>query len=215
MRRRNRPFDRTETLAMADRARARGRRKKAIILYRSVLAAHPDDLTVHGKIAPLLAAAGERREALASFQRASAGHEKAGFPARALSVIAQAAEVFPEEEPLWDALTRLQLARGTRADAVEALATGGARLMARRDPGTAERVLRRAGRLEPWHPRTTLLLARALAATGRGDDAQRLLGGLAERKRGKERRAARRLAFRLSPSPGNLWRWLRAVVSGR
>jgi tetratricopeptide (TPR) repeat protein len=213
--RRKRTFDRTETLAGADKARARGHRKKAIALYRQVLDVHPDDLTVHGKIAPLLAGSGERSGALASFRAASAGHERAGFPDRALSVLSQAAELFPEEEPLWEDLVRIQLARGRRADAVAALARGGARLLALRSTAAAERVLRRAGGIEPWHPGATRLLARTFAAAGRRADALRLLDGLAVRTLGVERRRARGLALRLAPTPLNLWRWLRAVLTGR
>ncbi|BDG03714.1 tetratricopeptide repeat protein [Anaeromyxobacter oryzae] len=203
------PFDRTETVIAADRARASGRRRKAIALYRAVLQARPDDATVHGKLAPLLAASGERASALASFRAAVSGHLAAGFTDRALAVLAQATEAYPDEEPLWEDVARLQVSRGRRADAVAALSRGGARLVARKAHASAERVLRRAGQLEPWHAETTLTLARALAGTGRRGDAIRLLDGLAERSGGRTRSAARRLAVRLVPGPRTLWRWLR------
>jgi tetratricopeptide (TPR) repeat protein len=203
------PFDRTATVIAADGARARGRRKKAIALYRAVLAASPRDVTVHGKLAPLLASTGDRAAALASFRAAADGHLAAGFTDRALAVLAQATDAYPDEEALWDDLTRLQIARGRRADAVAALARGGARLVARHRHDVAERVLRRAGGLEPWHPETTLALARALAGTGRRKDAARLLDGLASRAAGRPRRDARRLAMQLAPGPRTLWSWLR------
>jgi Tfp pilus assembly protein PilF len=206
---RSKPFDRTATVIAADRARARGRRKKAIALYREVLAAKPDDATVHGKVAPLLAASGEREQALASFRAAASAHLAAGFTDRALAVLAQATEAYPEEEPFWEDVARLQVARGRRADAVAALSRGGARLVARKSYGAAERVLRRAGQLEPWHPETTFALARALAGGGRRADAVRLLDGLAARSTGRPRAAARRLALRLAPGARTLWHWLR------
>lgn len=210
MLRRSAAFDRAAVVAAADRARVRGRRSKAVALYRQVLAVLPEDLAVHGKLAPLLAAGGERAAALASFRKAAAGHERSGFADRALSVLGQAADRFPEEEPLWDEMARLHLSRGRRAAAVGALTRGGEGFLARRDLATAERMLGRAAQLEPWHPEATLLLARVLGRARRGDEALRLLDTLASRTGGRVRARARRLAFRLSPTPVRLWRWLRA-----
>ncbi|ACG71421.1 conserved hypothetical protein [Anaeromyxobacter sp. K] len=202
-------IDRTATLALADRARARGRRRKAVALYQRVLAQHPDDLAVHGKVAPLLAARGDRDGALRSFRAAIDGHRRAGFVDRALAVLAQATEAFPRDDALWDEMANLELSRGRRADAVAALVRGGRTLLAARALGPAERLLHTAGRLEPWHGEATLLLARAWARSGRRRDAVRLLEGLAERTGGRTRAAARALALRLSPTPSRLWRWLR------
>lgn len=207
--RRSAAFDRTEVLAAADRARVRGRRRKAVALYRKVLAVVPEDLTVHGKLAPLLAAGGEREAALASYRKAATGHERSGFADRALSVLGQAVDHFPEEERLWDEMSRLHLARGRRAEAVAALTRGGAGFLARRRLVEAERMLGRATQLEPWHPQATLLLARVLARAGRRDEALRLLDALAALTGGRVRAAARRLAFRLAPTPVRLWRWIR------
>jgi tetratricopeptide (TPR) repeat protein len=209
------PFDRTETLVRADRARARGRHRKAIAAYRQILAVHPDDLTVHGKIAPLLAARGERVPALASFRRATDGHLKAGFVDRALAVLSQAAEHFPEEEPLWTEMAQLHVKRGRRADAVASLVRGGDRLLRHRRLATSEKVLRLALGLEPYQPDASVLLARTVARAGRKPEALALLDGLSARLRGKRLSSVRRLAFRLSPTPRNLWRWLRAAFSGR
>jgi tetratricopeptide (TPR) repeat protein len=206
---RTKRFDRTETVIAADRARTRGRRKKAIALYREVLAAKPDDATVHGKVAPLLAAAGDRVQALASFRSAISTHLATGFTDRALAVLSQATEAYPDEEPLWEDIARIQVARGRCADAVAALSRGGARLVAMKRYGAAERILRRAGQLEPWHPETTLALARALAGGGRRADAVRLLEGLAARSAGRPKAASRRLALRLAPGARTFWRWLR------
>ncbi len=107
-------------------------------------------------------------------------------------------------------MARLHLARGRRAAAVEALTRGGAGLLALRQLDEAERMLGRAAQLEPWHPEATLLLARVLGRARRRDEALRLLDGLAARTGGRVRARARRLAFRLSPTPVRLWRWLRA-----
>jgi tetratricopeptide (TPR) repeat protein len=213
--RKRKPFDRDATLAAADRARARGRRRKAIALYRKVLEADPRDLAVHGKIAPLLARAGRRDDALASFRIAADGQVRAGFADRAISVLRQAAEPYPEEHGLWEEIARLHLLRGRRGDAVAALVDAGSRLRPTRHVDAAEKVLRLALEIEPWQPEATLLLARTLARAGRRGEALALLDGLASRVRGGLHRRTRRLAFRISPTPRNLWRWIRAALGRR
>jgi tetratricopeptide (TPR) repeat protein len=213
--RRKKPFQRTEALAAADRARARGRHKRAIAGYREVLRVHPEDLATHGKLAPLLARRGDRAGALASFRAASDGHVRAGFTDRALAVLAQAADAYPDEEPLWADIARLHLGRGRRADAVAALVRGGRRLLRSRRPQIGESILRLALQIEPWEPDAALLLARTLARVGKRGEAVALLDGLAPRVRGRTLSADRRLAFRLAPSPRRLWRWISAALRGR
>ncbi len=212
---RKKAFDRTEILGAADQARARGQTKKAIALYRRVLEEVPNDLAVLAKIAPLLARRKKKDQALASFTAAAGGQVKAGFDDRALSLLLQAAEFYPEEFELWDEIARIHVQRGRRADAVAALADGARRLQRGPLLPIAARVLKRALEIEPWHPKATMLLARVLARGGRRDDALVLLDGLAARARGKMLRRTLRLSFRLSPTPGNLWRWLKSGFGGR
>jgi tetratricopeptide (TPR) repeat protein len=213
--RKPKPFDRTATLAEADRHRARGRKKKAIAGYRKILAVDPRDLTVHGKIAPLLARTGKKSDALASFKIAADGQMRAGFADRALSVFRQAAEFYPEELALWEEIARLHLQRSRRADAVAALVEAGRLAFRARRREVAAKALRRALEIEPWSPEATMLLARTFAKMGRREEGLGLLDGLGTRVRGRVLRRVRRLAFRLSPTPGNLWLWLRAVLRGR
>ena len=211
---RKRPFDRTEVLAAADRARARGRTKKAIAGYRTVLETAPGDLAVHAKIAPLLARTGQREAALASFRFAAEGQEAAGFPDRGLSLMVQAAGLYPEEARLWEEIARLHLTRARRADAVAALVAGGRRLFHLRALAAGAQVLRRAVEIEPWQPEATVLLARVLARSGRKEEALALLDGLDSRVDGKVRRRARRAAWLVSPSLRRTWRWLGAAFAG-
>jgi tetratricopeptide (TPR) repeat protein len=207
----NRPFNRTEELAAADVARARGRRKQAIAGYRRVLEAHPEDLTVHARIAPLLAAGGDRAGALTSFRTAADGQAKAGFHERALSLFIQAAEHYPDEEPLWPEIARLHLQRGRRAEAVAALTQGGWRLHLARQYPVAERVLRLALQFEPYDADAIAVLARTVRAAGRRDEAVKLLEDLSARVRGRRLTAVRGLLFRTHPSLGRLWGWVRAA----
>ena len=200
--------DRTELLAQAEKSRTRGRRKRAITLYRELLKQDPGDLTVHGRVAPLLAAEGLHDEAMASFRTAASGHAAAGFADRGIAVLRQAAELFPEDEPLWTELVSLHLQRGRRGDAVAVLLDGGERLLSGRFRPIGAKLLRRALELEPWNVKGTLLLARTLSKERRGGEAVALLEGLARRVGGKAQRQALGLAFRTSPSPARLWRWL-------
>lgn len=213
--RKRKPFDRTATLEEAERARIAGRRKKAIGLYRKILAEDPKDLAVHGKIAPLLARSGKKPDALASFRIAGQGQIRAGFVDRAISITRQATEFFPEEIALWEEIARLHLQRGRRGDAVAALVDAGHRLWRGRNREIAAKALRKALEIEPWHPQATLLLARTWAGDGRREEALGLLDGLSLRVRGKLLRRTRRLAFRISPTLSNLWRWIRASFGRR
>jgi len=208
-------WDRTALLAQADRSRARGRRTRAITLYRQLLAKDPNDLTVHGKVAPLLAAQGLGAEAMASFRTAAAGHSAAGYADRGIALLRQAADLFPEDESLWTEVADLHVQRGRRGDAVAVLIAGGERLLRGRYRPIGAKLLRRALELEPWNVKASLLLAKTLSREHRPEEAIALLDGLARRVGGKARRQARSLAFRVAPSPGRLWRWLAARFAGR
>ncbi len=200
---------------MADRARSRGRVKQAVAGYRKALEVAPGDLAIHAKLAPLLARRGLKAEALESFALAADGQLKAGFIDRAVSLRRQAAETFPEEYPLWQELTRLHLLRDRRADAVAALRAGGQELLHSRHREVGVQVLRRALEIEPGHVEVTLLLARLLARCGRKAEALPLLDALDPRAGGAVLWRARRLAFRLSPTPRRLWRWAKAALGKR
>jgi tetratricopeptide (TPR) repeat protein len=209
---RRRPFSRSDALADADLARARGRRRRAIAGYRLVLEKDPDDLTVHARIAPLLAAAGDREAALRSFRAATDGQSKAGFHERALSLLIQAAEHFPDEEPLWPEIARLHLQRGRRAEAVAALTAGGWRLYLSRQYQEAERVLRLALEFDPHDADAIAILARVLSRAGRRDEAVKLLEGVAARVQGRRLAAVRGILFRVHPTLEHLWGWTRALL---
>lgn len=212
---RRRPLDRNELVAQANKARARGRIKKAIAGYRKALEIAPNDLAVHASLAPLLARRGEKAESMASFALAADGQLKLGFIDRAVSLRRQAADTFPEEVPLWHELTRVYLMRDRRADAVSALLSGGHRLLRTRQLEAGLDVTQRALELEPRHVQASLLLAKLLAKSRRKAEALRVLDELDPRTGGATLRRARRLAFRLSPTPRRLWRWMKAGLGKR
>ena len=111
-----RPYNRSEVMARAEAARARGRKKKAISEFRKILAEDPADLTVHQKLAPLLAQTGLMEDARKSFNAAAEGHLKQGFADRAIAVYAHAVTFFPRDEKLWNELARLHRERARKAD---------------------------------------------------------------------------------------------------
>jgi hypothetical protein len=61
----------------------------------------------------------------------------------------------------------------------------------------------------------SLLLAKLLARSKRKAEALRVLDDLDARAGGATLRRARRLAFRLSPTPRRLWRWMKAGLGKR
>jgi tetratricopeptide (TPR) repeat protein len=208
------PYDRVQVLAAADRARARGRLKKAIAGYRQVLGQSPRDLVVLGKVAPLLARTGQAEEAQRCFEAAARGQLEAGFMDRSLAVYVQAAEHFPERAFYWEEAARLHTLRGTRADAVLTLVEGGARL-GRAVPDAGARLLRRALEIDAWHVEGRLVLSRLLLRLRQAAEARALLEELAPRLSGRPLRRVRGALFRLSPTPAAAWRWLRAALAGR
>jgi thioredoxin-like negative regulator of GroEL len=199
---------RTEILAAADQARARGRVKKAVAGYREALASDPADPAVNVKLAPLLARLGDAEGGAACFRTAAQRHLVQGFTDRAAGVTAAAAATFPLDAGFRLELARLNLLRGRRADAVAALVDGGDALARARRGAAAVPLLRQALDLEPWHAAAILVLAPLLARSGEADEARRLLDGLDGRLARRERRRARFVALRLWPSPRTLWRWL-------
>lgn len=200
---------RAQLLDRADKARAKGRKKKAIIEYRKALALDPADATVHSKVAPLLATTGQRAEAMKSFRFAAEAHLKAGFVDRAIAVWVSAANFFPDEEPLWNEVAKLQLQRGRKADAVKALIDAHRHFRGKKRRDTAIGFLKQAVGLEPMNVQANLLLARLLKKAGRMPEAKSLLTQLSTQIRGPALRQIRRAQFNLSPTPAALWRWMR------
>jgi Flp pilus assembly protein TadD len=205
---RRQPRSRTEILAAADHARARGRVKAAVALYRAALAADPEDPSVNVKLGPLLARLGDETGGAACFRTAARRHLALGFTDRAAGVNAAAAATFPLDAGFRLELARLNLLRGRRADAVVALVDGGRALARGRRDDAAAALLRQALDLDPWHPDAIIALAPVLARSGSVGEARRLLLALDDRLPPAERRRARWAMVRIWPGPRTIWRWL-------
>jgi hypothetical protein len=204
------PRTRTEIVAAADRARSRGRVRKAVAGYREALASDPDDPSVNVKLAPLLARLGDEEGGAACFRAAAKRHLSQGFTDRAAGVNAAAAAVFPLDAGFRLELARLNVVRGRKLDAVGALVDGGRALVKARRPDAATSLLAKALEIEPWHLDAALALVPILARRGRDAEARRLVAGLEGRHRGGSRRRIRWVTFRTWPGLGTFWRWLRA-----
>ena len=209
--RRNPIYDRSRLLRTAAGARKKGRRKKAIELYRKVLAVEPNDAQVHRKIAPLLAETKQRDDAWKSYQRAAEQLRGQGFVDKAIGVLRGATRYLADEPELWRALSRLELERHRPADAVSALLEGAGHLRSRRNRDSALLLLLTARKIAPDAFEPNLALGRELVRCGARDRGVRLLEQLADRTLGVQQRAVRALLFRISPTPAAAWRWLRVV----
>jgi tetratricopeptide (TPR) repeat protein len=207
------PPPRSEIIAEADQARARGRLKKAIAGYQKALELEPADPVVHGKLAPLLARAKQPEAALQSFQASAQGHLDKGFADKALAVYSQAADTFPLQISLWQQMAQLNLSKGRRADALKTLLRGRLRFRRKDERRGAITLLQEALALDPALFEVKLDLALQLALEKQRAEAMTLLNPMVLDAR--DRRQLRRLRWtmlRVSPSVGAWGRWLRASL---
>lgn len=208
-------FDRHQILSEAARARAAGRRHKAIGLYRWVLAVEPRNAEVHLRLAPLLAETGQAFDAWLSYRSAARAHARAGYRDRALVVYREAARLLPREVRVWEALSRLCAEDEQPDQAVEVLLEGSRRFRGRWDRAQSIHLLRQARELQPWGFEICLELARQLALADQLREAELLLQGLAVRVSGLRLRQVRSIQFLSRPALRTLWRWIQACWETR
>ncbi len=204
------PRTRSDIIAAADRARTRGKIRKAAAAYQAALQADPTDPSVNVKLGPLLAKLGDAEGGARCFRIAAKRHLDAGFVDRAAGVTLTATGVFPLDAGFRVDLAKLNVARGRRRDAVATLLDGGRAQARAGRPDLAASLLGNALEIEPWHLETCLALVPVLARNGHAASAREFLAGLEARYRGPALRRVRWTAFKLSPGLGTFWRWLRA-----
>jgi tetratricopeptide (TPR) repeat protein len=208
-------IDRVKLMRRAATARAKGKHKKAIALYRQVLEREPDDPALHKKLAPLYAKTKRAPEALVSYQVAAEGLVRQGFSDQAIGLLRGAAGQLPTEVVLWQSVAELELQRGRRVDAVAVLVEGRGHLRKRKQRLLAIALLADARKINPSDFGVSYDLACLLAKTGRAVMAARLLDELAARTDRKWLARVRGRQLRLSPGPGTLGRYLRALALRR
>jgi tetratricopeptide (TPR) repeat protein len=209
------PPTRSELIIEADRARSKGKLKKAITGYRKALELEPKDPAVHVKLAPLLARVNETEASLQSFRAAAQGHLDKGFADKALAVYTQAAETFPAQVGLWQQVAQMNVARGRRADAVKMLLRGRLHLRGKDERREAITLLKEALTLEPTLFEPRLDLALLLARQRQPAEAMALLEPMVKALKGAQLRQVRWTMLRVSPSLGAAWRWLRTTPAER
>jgi tetratricopeptide (TPR) repeat protein len=215
--RRDRPYARDTVLGAAERAaRRRGRRqrRKAIGLYREVLAREPDNLQLHRKLAALLAREGQVEEAWSRYRRAADALTRRGFIPQAIGVCREAVAALPREAAAWRTLAELELARDRKADALRALLDGRRRFRSRAQRPQAMELLWAAVRVDPGQLAASLDLARLLTRSGDRARALELLDLTCAARPDRVRRL-RAAQLRIAPGWKTLGRWLRALLAGR
>lgn len=212
---RKRSYDRTRLLDQAMRAAQKRRNKRAISLYRKILAVDPNDTQIHRKIAPLLARTRQPDDAWESYRRAAEHLSKQGFVDQAIGTYREAVTYLSRQHRLWLALADLEVKRGRPIDAVNALIDGSKRLRSRRTKEAAITLLQHARKIQPQAFDPNFELAGVLASIGARDRAKRILEEIAPRARGRQLRRLRGRQFFLSPTPAAAWRWLATAVTRR
>jgi tetratricopeptide (TPR) repeat protein len=210
-------YDRARILADAARAEQKKRRRKAIALYRRVLAFEPENADLHARLAPLLAQTGQTFDALQSYRHAAEGCLRSGRGERAVAVYREAARRLPGELEVWRALGDLLHAQDRDPEAILALLEGRRQFRSRELRPQAIFLLRRVRQIDAAHVDAVLDLAHQLARSRQVDESSLLLQGLAGRAKGRNLRRIRAAQFRIEPTPSRAWRWLRAALktSGR
>jgi thioredoxin-like negative regulator of GroEL len=212
---RRKSYDRKRLLDEALQACAKGRCRRAIGLYRRVLAAEPRNIELHYKVAPLLARTGQTFDAWRSFQQVAKACASGGHHAKALAVYQKATQCLPLQFEAWMAVAKLEMRAGEKPRARDTLIEGRHRMKGRRNRPQAVALLRSALDLDPWHADTVLNLAALLVSSGQSEEARWLLEQLTGRVRGRMLARVRGTQWRMEPSLRNSWYWLRDSIRAR
>jgi tetratricopeptide (TPR) repeat protein len=212
---RRKPYDRVRILKEADQARTAKRWRRAISLYRRVLAAEPRNPELHFRIAPLLARTGDRFDARQAFERAAQASRDTGSTDREIAVYRDAIKHFPHDYSIWRSLADAELREQRPSRAREILLEGRRRMRGRRRRAEAIALLRAALEIEPGDVDTAIDLASQLARMRQQPEARLLLSRATEVAEGRALRRVAGLAWRLDPSVRHTFAWLRAAWRAR
>jgi tetratricopeptide (TPR) repeat protein len=207
-----RVYDRRRILDEAARANNRNKRRRAIALYRWVLAVEPNNPDLHTRLAPLLADTGQRFDAWRCYRTMAQAALREGRKDKALAIYRDATNRLPHELQAWEGLAHLLADEGDPEEAIRLLIEGSRRLGKRVHRSEAIHLLRRARGIDPWHFEAVFELARRLARANQRDEARLLLDGLAQRTAGERLRRVRAAQFRLDRTLVAAWRWIRAAL---
>jgi len=205
--------DRHRLLEEANRARTRGRRSRAIELYRRLLVVEPRNPDVHARLAPLLAADCQDLDAWSSYRLVAKAHLRARRPEQALAVYKEATRALPRQIDAWRGAARLEHKLGREGDAFETLVEGRRWFSGQPYQAHAIALLRIAHEIAPWSHDVTLDLARLLARAQQRFEALHLLDQLGTRGDPELRRRVAASRFKLTGSPRDLWECVRLWIA--
>lgn len=209
------PYDRTKLLAAAAKAQAAGRKRKAVALYRRVLAVESGNAELHAHLAPMLADRGQEFDAWLSYSQGGRALEAEGNREGARQLLREATKRVPREMDAWLELARLQRLDGAVGRARETLLSGARYFRTGKKRARAIYMLRRAREVDPWHVDTVIALARLLAQTRQKEEALMLLHFLSDRVEGRELLRVRRTQLGVQRSLAHFFLWLHASLSRR
>ena len=207
---RRKTYNRSSTLAAAEKARSQGQVRKAISGYSKIVEHEPHDYQVHARLAPLLAKVRRWEDSRKSFHAAGDGFLAAGFSDKAVAVWTMAAQQFPEDVPYWERIANEQVKRGRKADAVHTLLQGRGQLRSSFQRPLAIQLLEQVLVIDSHHFDATLDLVRLLRIEGQKPKAQKLLSDLSRDAVGPRLRRIRGAQFRLSPGFRTFFDWVLA-----
>ena len=195
-------------------ARGKGKRRKAISLYRKVLSKEPEDPDSQSRLGCLLAESKNLGEAWGCFVQAAGRYYEKGFVDKAVGVYKQAIKYVPTEIEVWRRLADLNLDRGHSGDAVDNLYMGSRVFRRRKHRHKALELLNQAFQIEPYRFEVTYDLAVLLIKCKEKRRARKMLDELARRTKGRDLRRVRGKLFWLGPTPAAGWRYAKALFTG-
>ncbi|HVN40244.1 MAG TPA: tetratricopeptide repeat protein [Myxococcota bacterium] len=202
--------DRQNALDQAARERSRGRRRRAIALYRALLATDRSNADLHAKLAPLLAETGQSFDAWQCYRAVAHAALRDGREDRALGVYREATQLLPREIEAWQGVARILCKRGEESEAVAVLVEGSRQFRSPYLRPQAIHLLRRARSVEPWNPVVVLELAEHLGRADQAEEARLLLAELSLRISGQALRRVRWAELCVDWSFGRALAWLRS-----
>jgi tetratricopeptide (TPR) repeat protein len=205
--------ERRHLLDAANEARSRGKKCKAITIYRHILSEDGDDLEIAFQLAELLAAEGEGFEAWNLFRNIGRAHMRARRHDQCLATFQEATRSLPFEFEAWRITAELLLKFGREEQAQLILLEGRRQFRTRFDRAQAIELLRLARKIEPWDHSVVMDLAGLYAQSDQPREALLLLDRLAVHSEGSELRALRWTQLLISHSFRSLRLWLRTFMS--
>jgi tetratricopeptide (TPR) repeat protein len=157
---------------------------KAIAIYKKIAKLAPEETKPLERLAELYVQQGVMSEARPLYLQMAEAHLKAGRQQQGAALLRRLLEAEPDNLRVQIRMAELCVAMGQSGEAVEAYRGAGQRLLEHGDYAEALRVAGRGLELEPNHPATLLLKARALVSLDKRSEAIALLESFPETEDG-------------------------------